>query len=165
IFKLYPWEWLAADEFGKQILEDANAAFWIEPAWKMLLSNKALLPLLWELNPGHPLLLPAFREPGSLRNYIKKPILSREGANITMVREGQTVQHTDGEYGKEGFIYQELFELPSFDGHYPVIGSWIIGQEPAGIGIREADGLITDNRSRFVPHLIQPGPLSPQRGT
>ncbi|RYY86621.1 MAG: glutathionylspermidine synthase family protein, partial [Chitinophagaceae bacterium] len=130
IFKLYPWEWLAADEFGKQILEDANAAFWIEPAWKMLLSNKALLPLLWELNPGHPLLLPAFREPGSLRNYIKKPILSREGANITIVREGQTVQHTEGEYGKEGFIYQELFELPSFDGHYPVIGSWIIGQEP-----------------------------------
>ncbi|RYY38779.1 MAG: glutathionylspermidine synthase family protein [Chitinophagaceae bacterium] len=155
IFKLYPWEWLVADEFGKRIISDANGAYWMEPAWKMILSNKAILPLLWEMNPGHPLLLPAYREPGSMRNYIRKPILSREGANISIVREGQPAEHTEGNYGKEGFIYQQLFELPSFEGKHPVIGSWIIGQQPAGIGIREADGLITDNRSRFVPHLIQ----------
>ena len=55
---------------------------------------------------------------------------------------------------KEGFVYQELCELPCFDGNYALIGSWVIGQEAAGIGIRESNSLITDNGSRFVPHII-----------
>jgi glutathionylspermidine synthase len=155
LFKLYPWEWLMSDEFGQNILQDSNRTFWIEPAWKMILSNKAILPILWELYPNHPYLLPAYFESGKLTNYVKKPILSREGANINLVRNNNLLQHTEGAYGKEGYIFQDLFELPDFDGFYPVIGSWVIGQEPAGIGIREADTLITNNTSRFVPHLIQ----------
>lgn len=155
IFKLYPWEWLVTDEFGQQILQDTNRAYWIEPAWKMILSNKAILPVLWKLYPGHPYLLPAYFEPQKLTGYVKKPILGREGANIDLVRNNTLQQHTEGAYGREGYIFQELFELPDFAGNYPVIGSWIIGQEPAGIGIREAATLITDNTSRFVPHFIR----------
>lgn len=41
------------------------------------------------------------------------------------------------------------------DGHYPVIGSWIIGQEAGGMGIRESKRIITDNMSQFVPHVIE----------
>ena len=33
---------------------------WFEPAWKAMLSPKAVLPVLWERNPDHPLLLQAF---------------------------------------------------------------------------------------------------------
>ena len=154
IFKLYPWEWMLGEEFGKNILQDSNRAFWIEPAWKMILSNKAILPVLWELYPDCPWLLPAYFDSGKLKDYVKKPILSREGANITLVEGGNTLLATEGEYGKEGYIYQELFELPSFNGNHPVIGSWIIGQEPAGMGIRESNSLVTDNSSRFIPHLI-----------
>jgi glutathionylspermidine synthase len=155
IFKLYPWEWLVTDEFGQNILNDKNRAFWIEPAWKMILSNKAILPILWKLYPNHPLLLPSYVEAGHLTSFVKKPILSREGANIDMVDKGNLLHYTPGQYGKEGYIFQELFPLPEFDGNYPVIGSWIIGQESAGIGIREANTLVTDNKSRFVPHLIE----------
>ena len=154
IFKLYPWEWLVTEDFGKNIVEDLERAFWIEPAWKMILSNKAILPVLWQLYPDHPNLLAAYYEPGKLENFVKKPILSREGANINLVKKGELLNTTDGHYGKEGFIFQDLFELPDFNGHYPVIGSWIIGQEPAGMGIREASTLITNNMSRFVPHMI-----------
>ena len=154
IFKLYPWEWLAAEQFGKNILEDKNQTFWIEPSWKMILSNKAILPILWELNPDCEYLLPAYFDENGMKDFVKKPILSREGANIEMVKHYGTIEKTSGEYGEEGFIYQQLFELPDFDNNYPVIGSWIIGQEAAGIGIREANSLITDNKSRFVPHLI-----------
>ncbi|NCI49284.1 glutathionylspermidine synthase family protein [Sediminibacterium roseum] len=154
IFKLYPWEWLLKDDFGKNILQDSNRALWIEPAWKMILSNKAILPVMWELYPDCPYLLPAYFEENKLTNYVKKPILSREGANIDLVMKNISLQKTEGEYGAEGFIYQDLFTLPNFSGHYPVIGSWLIGQEPAGMGIREADNLVTDNKSRFVPHLI-----------
>ena len=154
IFKLYPWEWLAAEQFGKNILEDTNKTFWIEPSWKMILSNKAILPILWELYPDCEYLLPAHFDENGMKDYVKKPILSREGANIEMIKHYGTIEKTRGEYGEEGFIYQQLFELPNFDDNYPVIGSWIIGQEAAGIGIREAKNLITDNKSRFVPHLI-----------
>ena len=154
LFKLYPWEWLVGEEFGMNILADRNRAYWIEPAWKMILSNKAILPILWELYPDCPYLLPAYFESGRLTNYVKKPILSREGANIELVQGNTVLQQTEGEYGREGYIYQELCPLPSFGGNHPVLGSWVIGQEPAGMGIREAGTLVTDNLSRFVPHLI-----------
>ncbi|TCJ18653.1 glutathionylspermidine synthase family protein [Flaviaesturariibacter flavus] len=154
IFKLYPWEWLLEEDFGRHIPEDSNRAYWIEPAWKMILSNKAILAVLWERNPGHPYLLPAYFEPNGMTDFVKKPILGREGANVHIVRGGELEQFVNGQYGKEGYVFQQLFELPEFNGRYPVIGSWVIGQEPAGMGIREADGLVTDNKSRFVPHLI-----------
>ncbi|WP_379085617.1 glutathionylspermidine synthase family protein [Pedobacter sp. UC225_65] len=154
IFKLYPYEWLLNENFGKNIIEDRNNTLWIEPFWKMILSNKAILPILWQLYPYHPYLLKAYFDQGDLQDYAKKPILSREGANIELHKSGISLEQTKGEYGTEGYIYQELFELPNFEGNYPLIGSWIIGQQPAGIGLREANRLITDNKSRFVPHLI-----------
>ncbi len=155
IFKLYPWEWMVEEEFGENIIADSNRAFWIEPAWKMILSNKGILAILWELFPNHPLLLETYFEKKHLHSFAKKPLLGREGANVTLVDDDRLLLHSDGAYGKEGYIFQELFTLPEFGGNYPVVGSWIIGQEPAGIGIREANNLVTDNKSRFVPHIIE----------
>jgi glutathionylspermidine synthase len=153
IFKLYPWEWLMHEEFSENLLKADTV--WIEPPWKMLLSNKAILPILWKLNPGHPNLLECyFNESGGMKDYIKKPLLSREGANVSLVENGNLMQETPGEYGAEGFVFQQLQKLPDFEGNYPVIGSWIIGGKAAGIGIRESNSLITDNFSRFVPHAI-----------
>ena len=155
IFKLYPWEWIMNEAFGKNILIDTNKSKWIEPAWKTILSNKGILPILWQLNPGHPNLLECyFDSPTGLTDYVKKPIYSREGANITVFRDGVQIDASSGEYGEEGYIYQQYTELPNFDGNYPVLGSWVIGGESAGMGIRESKTLITDNLSRFIPHLI-----------
>jgi len=154
IFKLYPYEWMVNEDFGPNLVNDTQQAFWIEPTWKMVLSNKAILPVLWQLYPYHKNLLAAYPTRSNLKDYVKKPILSREGANITIVENENIIASSDGDYGDEGFIYQQLCKLPNFDGNYPVIGSWVIGQQPAGMGIRESSGLITDNLSRFVPHLI-----------
>ena len=115
----------------------------------MVLANKGILPLLWELSPGHPNLLEARFEPGALRSFARKPLLSREGANVSLVRDGQEIARGPDEgYGAEGFVYQALAEGNA------VIGSWVIQGEAAGIGVRESDGLVTGNRSRFVPHRI-----------
>jgi glutathionylspermidine synthase len=157
IFKLYPWEWLIHEEFGQNLLTDKNATFWIEPAWKMILSNKAILPILWELFPNHENLLPAYFEDSKFdgQTLVVKPLLSREGANVSIRQKGEVVEQTEGEYGEEGFVYQAYCPLPDFEGNHPVIGSWLIGGESAGIGIRESNRLITDNFSRFVPHIIE----------
>jgi glutathionylspermidine synthase len=154
IFKLYPYEWMVNEAFGTNLVADNLNAIWIEPSWKMVLSNKAILAILWQLFPYHKNLLPSYFTRSNLKDYVKKPFLSREGANITIVENEKEIAASEGNYGTEGFIYQELCKLPNFDGNFPVIGSWVVGQEPAGMGIRESDSLITGNLSRFIPHLI-----------
>jgi len=155
LFKLYPWEWLFGDRFGVRALTNLEQTRWIEPTWKCLLANKAILALLWERYPQHPNLLPAFLpSSGYLASYVRKPILGREGANVEIVTPGNRFG-TPGPYGEEGFVYQQYAPLPDFDGRYPVLGAWVIDGEAAGMGIRESDTLITDNLSQFVPHLIE----------
>lgn len=150
LFKLYPWEWMAREEFGAHLARGSMRV--IEPPWKMLLSNKAILPVLWELFPDHPNLLPASFEPGRFAtDFVKKPLYSREGANVSITAGGATME-APGDYGEEGFVWQAYHALPSFDGNHTVIGSWIVGDEPAGVGIREDATPITRNSSRFVPH-------------
>ncbi|WP_433139287.1 glutathionylspermidine synthase family protein [Actinomadura nitritigenes] len=151
--KLYPWEWIVAEPFGREI--PGAPTSWIEPIWKMVLSNKALLVLLWELFPGHPNLLPAYlNTPSGLTSYVQKPLLGREGASMRIVAPDGSEQRTQGDYGAEGFVFQEFCALPDFDGEHPVLGAWVIEDGSAGVGIRETSGLITDDTSSFVPHRI-----------
>ena len=153
IFKLYPWEWMVNEEFGTLLHQ--SDTLWLEPMWKMLLSNKAILPVLWELFPHHPNVLECYYDdPRTMTDYAKKPLLSREGANVTLVENGKIISATGGEYGEEGYVFQQLQKLPDFDGNRPVLGSWVIGGEAAGMGIRETGSLVTDNFSRYIPHLI-----------
>lgn len=49
-FKLYPWEWMA-DESPAGCLADVT---WVEPVWKLVMSNKAILCTLFELFPDSP---------------------------------------------------------------------------------------------------------------
>jgi glutathionylspermidine synthase len=116
VFKLYPWEWMLREEYGGH-LGKANT-IWIEPPWKMLLSNKGILPVLWTLYPNHPNLLPAYFDDSAhaMTSWVKKPLLGREGANITLHHPSGDFA-TDGEYGSEGFIYQQLADIKSFRRH------------------------------------------------
>jgi glutathionylspermidine synthase len=159
-FKLYPWEWLTTDRFADHVLDTLDngggtgTTLWIEPAWKMLLSNKALLAVLWELYPGHPNLLPAYldgpRELATTQGYVAKPLLGREGAGVTVHAPGAApVVRED-----EPCCYQELAPLPSFDGNHVVLDAWVVDGESAGLGIRESSGLVTDEYARFLPHVI-----------
>ena len=152
LFKLYPWEWMVREEFGAHLAPSMLRV--IEPAWKMLLSNKAILPVLWEMFPRHPNLLEASFEPGRIPSeFVKKPLYSREGANVS-IQARDAAFEAPGEYGAEGFVYQAYHPLPRFEGNHTVIGSWIVGDQPAGIGLREDDSPITRNTSRFLPHYF-----------
>lgn len=153
LFKLYPWEWIVGETFGVHLLAGTTQV--IEPAWKMVLSNKAALALLWEMAPGHPNLLPASLEPGAIDgDVIRKPIFGREGANVQLTVGGTVVSEVEGDYGAEGWVYQAYAPLPDYDGNFPVIGAWVVASQPAGIGTREDDGVITRDTSRFVPHFF-----------
>jgi glutathionylspermidine synthase len=152
-FKLYPWEWLWRDDFARHLALDPVR--FLEPAWKMLLSNKGLLPILWELFPDHPNLLPAYDNPAPLHDsFVRKPILSREGANVALVEKGFVVAQTAGAYLGERSIFQAIAPPVEFGGFHPVFGVWVVDHEAAGLGIREDSRRITGNLSRFVPHYF-----------
>ena len=198
IFKLYPWEAMLVEEFGPACLGTYQGMRWIEPIWKMLLSNKGLLPVLWELYPNHELLLEshfdgpaptpstaepvatpwasvpttsfgsgtsqpysplrAFTRSQSMRNYVRKPLLSREGANVTLIRDGQVAYQTEGPYTGPTILQALAPEaiFPDVDNQprHPVLGLWMIDQECGGMGIRESRKPVTDNLSSFVPHYF-----------
>lgn len=159
LFKLYPWEWAFDDPYAKY-LPTAGCRF-VEPPWKAILSNKGILPLLWQAHPGHPNLLPAYFD-GDPRiadltdGRVRKPIFSREGMNVTIERPGQPPAQMPGPYGAEGFVVQAYHRPFQAGTNTAVIGSWIVGTEPAGMGIREAWIDITEDDARFLPHVILP---------
>jgi len=153
-FKLYPWEWMWEESFSQYLSLETTR--FIEPMWKMILSNKGLLPILWQLFPDHPNLLPCYDSPDLLGgNFARKPRLGREGSNVTLVVKGHTLQESGGDYGQEGFVYQALAPLADFDRNHPVLGVWVVDHHAAGMGIREDARFITGNLSRFVPHLFR----------
>lgn len=174
LFKLYPWEDLLCDDYADHIA--GSGCLFLEPAWKSLLSNKGLLPVLWEMFEGHPNLLPAFFEAdvdnaASGRGktsailaraeaeleaaHVRKPILSREGASVSIMQSGKIIEQSKNtEYSEYPRIVQAYAPLPQFDGFRPVVGAWVIGQTCAGIGIREDRTRITQDLSRFKPHYI-----------
>ena len=172
VFKLYPWEWLVDDAYGPSVLADQRldgATTWIEPVWKMLWSNKGLLAVLWQRYENDPVLsrylLPAFfgDDPRAreleVTGFARKPLFGREGNNVELIAPGgTTIEAAGGRYGAEGWVVQELLTLPDFAGpdgpHHPVLGAWVVDGEAAGMGIRESDGLITDDLAYFVPHTI-----------
>jgi len=157
MFKLYPWEFMFQEEFGNFL--GTNNIRWLEPPWKSIISNKALLPMLWKMFPNHPNILPAFFEDelhlaDDCDSMVKKPLFSREGANISIVRNKSEVAASSGPYGSEGYIYQATYMLPRFGENYTLIGSWLVDDEAAGISVREDLGPITQDMSRYLPHII-----------
>jgi len=116
----------------------------------MVLSTKAILPILWEMFPDHPNLLPAsFRRSDFSGRCVAKPFHGREGAGIRILDRGDQ-DKTDG----EPCIWQGFAPLPKFDSRHALIGSWIICGEPAGIGVRDDLSPVTGNMSLFVPHYF-----------
>jgi glutathionylspermidine synthase len=109
--------------------------------------------------PRHPNLLPAYfdDDPQAAelgRSYVRKPIYSRDGANVQLIIDGTEVDADDGPYGSEGHVRQAIAALPGFDANYPVFGSWIAHGVPCGLSVREDAGPIIKNTSRFLPHAI-----------
>ncbi len=164
--KLYPWEWLVREPFGELLADQlVRGSLRVgEPPWKMILSNKALLALLWEWFPDHPHLLPAVFTPDPRihrgKPLIQKSFFSREGAGLAAWPQGwqpdlapAMVTPCDEDGG--GRIYQQWQPLPNFDGHFPVCGVWMVGGKAVGLGLREDRQLITRNTSRFVPHYFE----------
>jgi glutathionylspermidine synthase len=158
LFKLYPWEWLLLEDADRKLLK--ADVVWVEPPWKAVLSNKGLLPILWELFPDHRNLLASFwtLEQATAKlgaHYVAKPLLGREGQNITIKSE-QGEFSVPGIYTDNGYVYQQVCMPPKHGTRYCCFGGWVVGDKAAGLAIREDLTPIITNHSSFIPHVIFP---------
>lgn len=160
LYRFYPWEWSFEEDKFFQILTNNQTSF-IEPPWKLLLSNKLLLTKLWDKFKDHPNLLPAYQEENPeadkiWHDCVRKPVYSREGDNIQVISNGTVLDAREGTYTDSGYIIQKRYHIPSYKDKYPIIAVWLVGGIPSALGILEQNGsTITDNSSKFVPHIIQ----------
>jgi len=159
LFKMYPWEWIMDEAFACHL--PTSGVQFIEPPWKAILSNKGLMPLLWGMFEGHPNLLPTFFEDDltaagltDTGSYVRKPTLSRQGANIEIVEDGRPIFVSDGPYDDGAHIVQGFHPLPEFDGNYPLVGCWLVASKAAGLCIREDSTLVTGKDGCVIPHVI-----------
>mgnify|MGYP006195487759 CR=1 FL=1 len=68
------------------------------------------------------------------------------GANVELIDRGVSAEAVvDGGYGQGRFIRQALHDTPRFDDAHVIVGSWVVGDEPAGMSLR--DIAINQNRS------------------
>ena len=143
--KLYPWEWMVREEFGAHVLTDTTA--FIEPAWKMILSNKMLLPLLWEGFPGHANLLPAFDTRASRpRQCLREEADLRPRGPQRHHRRPRPVRHRGGRLWQRGLC---LAGLPAAAG---------VRRQPRGrglVGDRGPAGRHRHARGRAAHHSQQ----------
>jgi glutathionylspermidine synthase len=160
LFKLIPWEDIAIEEgelasLLTQIVKNQKAII-LNPAYTLMFQSKAMLKILWDLYPNHPLLLETSYEPLVGKKYVSKPIFGREGGNVKIFDEnGKLVDNHDGEYENHKTIYQEFAKLnkDSENNHYQA--GVFFAYEGCGLGFRTSKELILDDRSKFCGHLIE----------
>lgn len=157
-FKLAPWESIAEDEpeltaILTQLVKGRKALV-LNPAYALLFQSKAILAILWELYPNHPLLLRTETKPLAGMPSVEKVLFGREGANIRLLdANGQPTQTAEGDYGDYSKIYQQYVDFPTdAAGHRYQAGVFFAG-EACALGFRRG-GAILDNTAQFVGHII-----------
>lgn len=163
-FKLIPWEYIGWDEPElAQILTEISKnqkAVILNPAYTLLFQSKAILKVLWELYPNHPLLLETSSKPIFGKTCVEKVLFGREGANVRIVSpSGTTETSTEGDYFEQNTVFQEYTEFVKDNvGNSQMAfryqaGVFFVG-EACGLGYRRG-GKILDNKAQFCGHLIE----------
>ncbi len=157
-FKLWPWEILGAEE--GELVEILTAiarerlALFLNPAYTLIFQSKGLLPILCQLFPDSPYLLPAASQPLPGQRQIAKPVFGREGANLALIEaDGRVSRQTPGPYGGHPSIYQTWIDYPQDKQGQRYQAGVFYAWEPCALGFRRG-GLIIDNGSKFVGHRV-----------
>lgn len=157
-FKLFPWEDIASDEPELisifQSFSQLNTTSIINPAYTLLFQSKGLLPILSELFPDSPYLLPASFKPLEGVAQVEKKLFGREGQNTRITdASGAVITETHGEYAHHPSIYQAYEELPVDNNGNAYQAGVFYAYEACGLGFRRG-AKILDNMSKFVGHHI-----------
>ena len=157
-FKLIPWEVMAVEEGDlarilTKIMQNQKAII-LNPAYTLMFQSKAMMKILWDLFPDHPLLLQTSFEPLGIKQ-VQKPFFGREGGSVKILDgEGNLLEAAEDIYEGQPAVYQEYVELPKDAAGRSYQAGVFFAYEGCGLGYRRG-GEILDNMSKFVGHLIE----------
>ncbi len=164
---MYPLAYLINDDFGAALVDlvTTGEVQIIEPAWKLLASNKRLLATMWERNAYHPALLntvPATSGTAAglllgTNGYVSKPYSGFDGQNIQVFNADATkADETAGSFAADDRVLQQRASLTETGGVFMAVDAWVIDNgNVVALGVREADTPILDSAARFVPHIVE----------
>jgi len=161
-FKLIPWEFISDEEPElMDILTEIvtkNLAVVMNPAYTMLMQSKAIMKVMYDLDPYNPYLLETTYDKNSFATgqFVKKPIFGRLGENITYVDvPNDTYYDTQGDYGDYRMIYQAMakFNIDNEDYRYQPSVFWT--GKSTGLTFRRQDDYIIDDDAEYIGHTIQ----------
>lgn len=161
IFKMVPWDLLITEDpiMCKNIvnLMERNPDITIcNPPYALCYQSKKILEVAYMLDPMNKYLLRTSSYPLSGIKCVTKPNFGREGANIKIYSENQTVEEqTDGFYTDQPVVYQEKAELNYHDGYYYQAGVFVSMEEPCGLGFRRSRNQIITTDDEMVGHIIK----------
>ncbi len=159
-FKLLPWEDIAIEEgelatLLTQIIHNKKAII-LNPAYTLIFQSKAIMKILWDLFPNHPLLLETSFEPLSGQAYVEKKAFGREGENVTIFdKDGTVIDKKEGQYDNYTSVYQAMAALNRDEkGDYYQAGVFF-AYEGCGLGFRTANRAILEDGASFAGHMIE----------
>lgn len=154
ILKVNDWSGMVEDGYGVHLTAPDEPLRVIEPAYRMLISNKAFLVVLAEKYPNHENLLPASFSARDFANSktVKKPIWGSNGEGVKILPYGpslasDTMSLTD--------VYQLYAPLPQQNGHSILTQTWVTGGKATGVGFSIERSEMVSSQSRFAPHYIK----------
>jgi len=158
-FKLIPWEDIAIEESDLAMLltniVKNQEAIIFNPAYTLMFQSKAILKILWDLYPNHPLLLEASYEPLDGKKQVEKPIYGREGESVKILdTNGKVVAGSTGDYDSHKMVYQEFVELPKDSNNNYYQAGVFYAYEACGVGFRRGEAIL-NNMSKFVGHIVE----------
>ena len=159
LFKLIPWEDIAIEESDlAMLLTDIiknQEAIIFNPAYTLMFQSKAILKILWDLYPNHPLLLETSYEPLDGKKQVEKPIYGREGESVKILEaDGKLIAGQTGNYDNHKMVYQEYVELLKDEKGNSYQAGVFYAYEACGLGFRRGE-LILNNMSKFVGHIVE----------
>lgn len=171
VFMLLPWEemWTSGADIIAHWKRWCDNVTFFEPPWRWFMSHKAMLAWVTHLMETDTLFRSRYGKLPHLRtymcpdkfiaegkDYVSKPVIGRLSQNITIVRNGEATEPTEGMYGKEPMVYQEYLAPGRVEGRNNfIIGGWMAGDSVATLCFREFDGAVLDlMNERFIAHQL-----------
>lgn len=125
----------------------------VEPMWKTVMGNKALLPYVYSLHKDCKYLIPSSFDPfdecfGDDEYIIEKGLMGRGSMMTKKVKRSEITKKNPN------VIYQKIFKENYVDNNYYIMGSWIVGDKFSGMFVKQSNTMINEYSCNVIPVRI-----------
>lgn len=158
LYKTQPW-YIIFKELSKSKINPLYQFFVnkktkiVEPMWKTVMGNKALLPFVYQRNKNNPYILPCSFDPfdecfGDDEYIIQKGLTSRGSMNTKKIKRSQIKKKIPD------VIYQKIFDGGKFKDAFYIMGSYVVRGQHGGMFIKKSTKMINDYSCNIIPTRI-----------